>query len=228
VNFGRIFRLQNNVAPGLAKRLENSRIRRDVILVSAAHLIDESGIDNLTLTRLASRANITVPTIKNLIGKKPEMLQVLVNETMQKVADIAHVIDVSDPIVFVQSLADKLVDLLQTNEALYRSAFAVGERIGFFEHKSESGIYQRSLKVAQHVCEQALTRGDREGMLNSLQLAKSLFAVQRLARQDWMNRYTNLTEYRAQLKNGMLVVLCADATPTYKAKLVNVINQLDG
>jgi hypothetical protein len=24
------------------------------------------------------------------------------------------------------------------------------------------------------------------------------------------------------------VVLCADATPTYKAKLVNVINQLDG
>lgn len=219
--------MQNKIAPGLAKRLENSRKRRDVIVVSAAHLIDESGIDNLTLTRLALRANVTVPTIQNLIGKKPELLQVLVTETMQQVTDVANLIDSSHPIEFVQSLADKLINLLQTDEALFRSAFVVGERIGFFEHKSESGIYQRSLKVAQKICEQALNRGEREGLLSSQHLAKSLFAVQRLARQDWMNGYTNLSEYRYQLKNGMLLVLCADATPKYKARLIDTINRLN-
>lgn len=221
-----MIKVQNNVTPGLAKRLENSRIRRDLILVSAAHIIDEDGIDQLTLTRLAKRANVTVPTITNLIGKKPELLSVLVAETMQRVADIGNHIDASDPIGFVHSLADKLIELLQTDEALFRAAFAVGERMGFFEHKSESGIYQRSLKIAQQVCENAISTGEREGLLDSQQLAKSLFAVQRLARQDWMNGYTSLAEYRHQLKNGMLIVLCADATPDYKNQLVSLINSL--
>lgn len=218
--------MQDNVAPGLAKRLENSRIRRDLILVSAAHLIDEDGIENLTLTKLAQRANVTVPTIKNLIGKKSELLDVLVNETMQQVADVAHLIDASDPIDFIQSLADRLIALLQTDETLFRAAFLVGERTGFFEHKSESGIYQRSLKIAQHMCEKALDSGANEGLIGSRKLAKSLFAVQRLARQDWMNRYTTLDEYRNQLKTGMLIVLCADATLEFKARVVAEIDRL--
>jgi AcrR family transcriptional regulator len=218
--------VKENVAPGLAKRLENSRLRRNYILVCAAHLIDENGIENLTLAKLAKKANVTVPTIQNLIGKKAEVLDVLVIETMQKVVAVANEINASSAIDFILALGDKLVGLIETDEALYKAAFMAGERSGFFEHKSESGIYQRSLKIAQHICEQCIAAGERQGQLDSLQLAKSLFAVQRLARQDWMNGYTNLAEYKLQLKSGMLLVLCADATPDYKVKLISKINEL--
>lgn len=214
------------IAPGLAKRLENSRIRRDFILVSAAHLIEENGIEALTLTKLADRAGVTVPTIQNLIGKKAEVLDVLVEETMQQVSVVVSRLDLSDPIRFVLTLADELIGLLETDERLFKAAFMTGERTGFFDHQSESGIYQRSLHVANHVCVRAQDAGKTEGIFDNEQLAKSLFAVQRLARQDWMNGYSDLQEYRYQLKHGMLMVLCADATPAFKSELVAVIKQL--
>ena len=219
--------MKESVAPGLAKRLENSRIRRNNILVCAAHLIDENGIENLTLAKLANKAKVTVPTIQNLIGKKAEVLDVLVVETMQKVVEVAGKITATSTIDFILTLGDELIGLLETDEALFRAAFMVGERSGYFEHKSESGIYQRSLKIAQQICEQSIAMGERQEQLDSLQLAKSLFAVQRLARQDWMNGYTQLAEYKLQLKSGMLLVLCADATPDYKNQLIATINQLN-
>lgn len=214
------------IAPGLAKRLENSRIRRDFILASAAHLIEENGIESLTLNKLAERSGVTVPTIQNLIGKKAEVLDVLVVETMERVTTVVSQLDLSEPVKFVLTLSDSLIGLLQSDEKLFKAAFMAGERTGFFEHKSESGIYKRSLNVAEIVCAQARKTGKLEGCLDIEQLAKSLFAVQRLARQDWMNGYSSLEEYRYQLKNGMLLVLCSDATASFKTELISEIKNL--
>jgi hypothetical protein len=47
-----------------------------------------------------------------------------------------------------------------------------------------------------------------------------------LARLDWMHGYIDLESYRIQVMTGMLITLCADATPDFKEELFTKINTL--
>jgi len=214
------------VARGLATRIINKNKRRNHILDCAGALIAEEGFDALTLAKLAVRADVTVPTIHNLLGKKVDILDALVTERMAEIMRAGTSLDSTDPISAVESFVDNLLDLLATNEPLYRAAFIAGERIKFFEHQSSSGIFARSIEEARLVCRDAVATGDLEGHIDTDQIASRLFASQRLARQDWMNGYIDLKTYRNQVMIGMFITLCADASPKFKKRLVKKINLL--
>ena len=66
------------------KSLENSTrqankiLRRNRILNIAKHLIASEGLEAFTLSQLADKAGVSVPTIHNLFGKKSDIYQELI------------------------------------------------------------------------------------------------------------------------------------------------------
>ena len=71
-----------------------------------------------------------------------------------------------------------------------------------------------------------LPRSKLKGRIDEEQIATRLFPSQRLARLDWMHGYIDLETYRLQVLSGMLITLCADATPDFKEELFAKISSL--
>lgn len=214
-------------AKGDATRTANKQKRRNYILACAGEMIAEDGLDALTLARLAERAGVTVPTIHNLIGKKSDIYQTLVEESMELALETGLRLDRTDAIKAVETLADNLLGLLGRNENYYKGAFIAGERIKYFGREEASGIIPRAIKISRQICADAVASGDLEGRIDTSLLGDRWFAANRLARQDWMNGYITLETYKRQLMMGMFVTLCADASPVFKERLLEKIDALN-
>ena len=218
----------SNPARGLKTRLANKTKRRDRILACAAEIIAEQGLSAFTIAELAKRAEVTIPTVHNLLGKRADILDTLVDETMEKVMEAGTRFDPSDPAKAVVQFIDGLISLFSTNENLYRAAFLAGEWTEYFEHQSSTGIVAQSQDQARRICQAALEQGKLEGRIDLKQLTNRFFASQRLARLDWMNGYINLAAYRTRVLTGMYITLCADASPQFKDELIEKIEALSG
>ena len=217
---------RQSLARGLETRIANKHKRRDHIVACAGKIIAEDGLEAFTIARLAERADVTIPTVHNLLGKRADILNTLVNETMTEVMAAATGFDPSDTIAAVEDFINGLTRLLATNESLYRAAFIAGEWTNYFEHRSTTGIVAQARNQARLICKNAIAQGKLEGRIDEEQIATRLFSSQRLARLDWMHGYIDLETYRTQVLTGMLITLCADAAPDFKEELLYKINAL--
>ena len=89
-----------------------------------------------------------------------------------------------------------------------------------------SGIFNKSLRIAEKLCLQAVDDGFLLGRIDSSWLAEQLFGCQRLARQDWVAGYIDLERYRNQVLIGMYVTYAADAAPEFHRRLLKRIDEL--
>jgi len=214
------------LARGSATRTANKIRRKERILACARDIIATQGYDALTLSQLADNANVTVPTIHNLLGKKSQIIEHLVGDVVSRIGQVLSHQTGDDPILVVQLFTDALMSLYVQDEALYKAAFVAGERAKLFEHQSPDGIFMRSLGLATKVCEDAKGKGYLKGEIDTHTLAEQLFGSQRLARHDWMNNYIDLDEYKSKILTGMFMILAADASPEFKVRLINEIKAL--
>ena len=198
---------RQNLARGLETRIANKHKRRDHIVTCAGKIIAEDGLEAFTIARLAEQADVTIPTVHNLLGKRADILDTLVDQTMSEVMAAATGFDPSDTIVAVED-------------------FINGEWTNYFEHRSTTGIVAQARNQARLICKNAVAQGKLEGRIDEEQIATRLFSSQRLARLDWMHGYIDLETYRIQVLTGMLITLCADAAPDFKEELFAKINAL--
>jgi len=217
---------QTGIARGNSTRQANKELRRQKILSVARNLIASQGFEAFTLSELASRSGVSVPTIHNLFGKKHEIFEELCSEMVVRVDEAVSNPDIADPIAAAEAFIDKLLKLYRDDEAFYRAAFVAGERTGLFEHQLPSGIFRKSLRIAEQICEGAQQSGYLKGNIDSAWLAEQLFGCQRLARQDWVNGYIDLERYRTQVLVGMYMIYAADATPKFHKRLCACIDEL--
>lgn len=215
-----------NKPRGTATRSKNKELRRSRILSCAGTLIAEHGFDAFTLSMLASHANVTVPTIHNLIGKKSDLCRELVEAMVKQTAAMIDKQCGDNPIEFVELFIGGLIDLYSVDEDLYRAAFIAGEREQLFEHELPTGIFSKSLKLAEKVCGDAVAKKHLKGNIDVKQLATQLFSCQRIARHDWMHGYINLKTYHSQVLVGMYITLASDAEPEFHRQLIQKLNSL--
>ena len=219
---------EKGIARGNVTRQANKELRRQRILMTARDLIATQGLDEFTLKELASKAEVSLPTVHNLFGKKYDIFAVLCEELVERVEEVLANPKIVDPIEASEAFIDRLLGLYREDEAFYRAAFAAGEKTGLFEHNTNSGIFAKSLKVSNNLCIKARENGFLQGRVDSACLAEHLFGVQRLARQDWVAGYIDLKRYRAQVLLGMCLVFAADATPEFQQRLWEAIEDLNG
>ena len=210
-------------ARGHATRTANKLRRRARILDSARAIIAAEGYDALTLSQLARRAEVTVPTIHNLLGRKSDIIEAIVGDVVTRLVAVLDAQDTAEPVRAVEAFTDALARLYGEDEALYKSAFVAGERAGLFRHDAPGGIHQRSLALACRVCSEARARGELRGDIATDLLAAQAFGAQRLARLDWVSGYIDLPTYVRRTRNGIFIALASDATPAFRARLLRQI-----
>ena len=66
-------------------RSQNMQKRRARILAEARGLLARGGFDAMSLRELARLADVTVPTIYNLVGNKEEVLLALFSEVLDEI-----------------------------------------------------------------------------------------------------------------------------------------------
>ncbi len=214
------------LARGSVTRTANKNRRKERILSCARQIIATQGYDALTLAQLAQNAEVTIPTIHNLFGKKSQIIEHLVGDVVSRIGQVLSRQIGGDPISVIQLFTDELISLYAANEALYKAAFIAGERAKLFEHRTPQGIFMRSIGLAVDVCADAKAKGYLLGEIETEILAEQLFGTQRLARQDWMNNYIDLKTYKSRVLSGMFTVLAADAAPDYREKLISKLKAL--
>ena len=213
-------------AKGQATRQANKERRREKILSVARSLIAEEGFDALTISKMAERSGVTIPTVHNLLGKKNDIVLALFRGLVDRIDEVLAEPEMVDPIDASEAFLDSLLSLYGSDEVFYRAAFLGGERLGLFEHEMNDGVFRKSIKVAERLCDRALEHGYLLGRVDSRWLAQQLFGSQRLARQDWVSGYIDLAAYRQQALIGMLITFAADATPDLHQRICQRIDQL--
>lgn len=219
---------ESAVARGNKTRQTNKELRRQRILNIAKDQIANDGFEAFTIKDLAAKAEVTIPTIHNLFGKKNDIFEELFTEMLDRTDDVPSKPVDSDPIKAISVFMDSLLALYGSDEAFFRAAFVAGERMGLFEHDSPSGIYHKSLAIAERFCQKAKDDGYLNGKIHSHLLAEQIFNCQRMARHDWIGGYIDLDQYRSQVLIGVCIVYSADASAGFRKKLFAAIKTFSG
>ncbi|OAN97757.1 hypothetical protein A8B75_19910 [Sphingomonadales bacterium EhC05] len=207
-------------------RITNKKKRKERILASARQTIARKGFDALKLRDLAISADVTVPTIYNLIGGKSDILNLIISDLLAKIEDAQGNIEKTEIETAFENQIDRLAALFATDEDYYRAAFIAGDRSGLFEHDSETGVFARFVAQPIAICRDAKTKGLLLGEISSEQLGEQVYGSYRLARQDWSNGYLDLSQFRQQSMTGVYLCLAADAAPDFRKRLFKEISAL--
>ncbi len=211
---------------GKTTRTKNMAKRRERILHEARFLIASQGFEALKIRDLAARAELTVPTIYNLIGGKDEILRLIIDDLVAQLRNIqSQAVDGTVEESFARQIND-LADHFATDEAFFRAAFIAGDRSGLFEQSSDTGIFANFVRLPIAACEDAIKQNLLRGHVSPDILGPQIYGCYRLARQDWANGYFDLTEFRKQALTGVFLCLASDATPAFRDRLLDQISKL--
>ncbi len=214
-----------STAPKLTREDKKSQ-RAQHILAHARAMIAEAGFDALKIRELAARAELTVPTIYNLIGGKGAILARIIEALVERLHQVQSEADFAEIESGFEQQITRLADLFAQDEDFYRAAFVAGDRSGLFEQRSDRGIFARSLHQPVEACKAAQAQGLLKGAISPEQLGRQVYDSYRLARQDWANGYYDLDAFRDQALTGVFVTLAADAEPQFRDRLLQKIADL--
>jgi AcrR family transcriptional regulator len=209
-------------------RSVNKQKRRDRILDEARNLIARKGFDALSLRELAACADVSVPTIYNLIGCKEQLLKALV---LGAFADFEKLMQQKPPVAVVKlpaKMLDTLIEMISADPDYYRATFLASERIeGQQGAPGGTGFRRVALRrLAANLIEQAQQQALLRGEIAPRALVETLLASHDAAYCGWAHRLLSLEEFRAGSLRGFYIALAADAVDSFRQALVAELNGL--
>lgn len=219
--------MPENAARGNATRSANMSRRRERILATAREIIAESGFDALSIRELARRADITVPTIYNLIGNKAAVIAQLFDDTISPFEHLQYIGGDADPLGSPERFFDELIESLSDNESYHRAEFIARERLSEAGDEMAIAIHQRVVQIAIEACEQARTAGLLRGSINARQLGELIDQQVRLAFHDWAHGGIDINTFKHRLLAGTYLCLAADASADYHAGFIEKLRAHD-
>ena len=211
--------------PGLNLREQNMRKRRDRLLTEARTLLTLDGFEALNLRELARLAEVTVPTIYNLIGNKEEVLVALFAEVLTEIEARIRDRDIGEPLARAGAVAEISTALFAEDENYYRSAFLAVEYLNQSgaHHDKVTQIYawgERMPPDGVLACQDArLLRGRIPPAL----LGELILRSFRTTCREWAFAQISLEEFRRIALVDIYITLAADAVPAFQSVLVDSI-----
>ena len=212
-------------ALGNATRQANKKLRREGIFNIAKRLIATKGLEDFTISELASEAGVSTPTIHNLFGKKSDIIKELVSNLIEQMQGIALNPPI-DPIENAKFFIDNIVAAYEQDTDFYRAALMSAEQVRLFDPRIPDGLFQRAQQLAtprKEWYESGLFLGNIEPKA----IMKRVHNSNRLGRIDWVSGYIDLNQFRHQVLEGILMVYASDASPELHARLSEEINGLN-
>lgn len=214
--------------PNTNVREQNMQKRRDRLLTEARALLTVHGFEALNLRELARLAEVTVPTIYNLIGNKEEVLVALFAEVLSEIEARIRDRDIGEPLARAGAVAEISTALFAEDENYYRSAFLAVEYLNQSgaHHDKVTQIYawgERMTTEGVLACQAARLLAGRvaPGLLGELILRSF-----RTTCREWAFGLISLEEFRRIALVDIYITLAADAVPAFQIMLVEKIAAL--
>ena len=202
----------------MSKRTLQMNRRRDRILDAARKLISEQGYGNLTMRSLAEAADITVPTIYNLIGNKDAVLGATIHEGTARFFD--SVKSSTNPV----AILEENVAMLLSQPAYYRPLLRALLHGGAREAMAEiDAMYLDHLHASIDALKK---RGDLEPWVDSSILAERMLSNFFGAASEWASSVLSDDALPIVTRYDANITLAGVATDAGRARFQNRARKL--
>lgn len=201
--------------------------RRARIIEEARRLIGAHGFAGLSLRKLAAAAEVTVPTIYNLIGGKDQILTELFADWVGMIEQELTKIDEDHPLDKAEAVVIVATRMIDENKEYFRSAHIAADHIERTDQSVDewkqlgsrsASMQENAVRLAQ---EQGLLRGDVSARI----LGEQIFANYRVASSAWTYGRISLERFRHDGLLGVYLYFLSDATEAFRPVL---LKKLDG
>lgn len=209
-------------------RTRNMQKRRTRLLAEARVLLATGGYEALNLRDLARQAELTVPTIYNLIGRKEDvLLAVAAGVLVELEARVVPQGD-TDPLTLASAVVEALTYLFAEDEDFYRAAFLAVEWLdqGGLHHQQVAHIYAwvgALLDAGLAACRSA---GLLKGRIPEADINALIMRSFRMSCRGWAFGHYDIDEFRRISLTDLYITLCADAEETFHQQLTRRIGAL--
>ena len=199
--------------------------RRDRILSRAQELISQKGFEGLSIRELAARAEVSTPTIYNLVGNKEDILHCLGESIVQQLTEAYQSSANEDPIYQAKEIIQKLHQIYAQDEYYSRELFIGKSALSATGYGGASENIPM-LRVALDICEHALQKKLLKGEVSAAVLGQGISNIMCLAQLGWIQGSFGLAEFERQAMTGIYLTLAADAMPKLQIRLVKYLKQM--
>ncbi|RLQ20513.1 TetR family transcriptional regulator [Seongchinamella sediminis] len=209
-------------------RTANMEKRRRRIIAAAHTLLAEGGFDSLNLRDLAAAAEVTVPTIYNLVGNKTALFEALVADNFASY-EIRLRRQLPCPVLELPALMiSTLVDMIAEDEPFYRASHLASEHLRTTPGDGGERDLKRPtlVRLGRELWQQAQSQGLVRGEIDRDTLIAVMINNQQLAMSDWAHQLITLEEMRKRSLQGFYIVLAADAAEAFRAEIEARLSKL--
>jgi len=210
-------------------RAINMQRRRDRILTAAREMITSQGFEALNVRSLAEAADVTVPTLYNLIGNKNEILMTLMVDAIERIEQRLKTFETEAPLEMAEAIAIESTELFQEDESFYRAAMIASDRADARKDSgiSSSVISDRSVRMAVNACRAARRQGLLLGKIPPEILGEQMFVCYRVPMRDWAYGEIEISEFCRRVLQGFYICLASDASEEFQNLLRKKIRSLN-
>lgn len=209
-------------------RTRNMKKRRARVLNEARNLLASGGSEALNLRDLARLADVTVPTIYNLVGRKEDILLALAAEVVTEIESRIAPAENSEPLSLVAAVVVESIRMFAENENYYRSAFIAVESLdqaGQHHHQVER-IYAWVGDLIQKGIDACRKAKLIRGQIRPLSMTKLLTRNFRMSCRGWAFGHYDIEEFRRIALSDLYITLAADAVDIFQQQLYSKISNL--
>lgn len=179
--------------------------RRTDILRAARDLVAEGGIDALTMRSVAERAQVSVPTIYNLIGNRAQVLSALMDAGGDRLDDLLAGSTGADPITAMVEASEALATVVAPNAAVVAAVLNDGLGVP----RVDEGLFARFRLLTVDALADAGGSGLLDRPADPELLTDRCVALAAGAVVSWATVHHDEDRLRDELVHGSLLVLAA-------------------
>jgi AcrR family transcriptional regulator len=213
----------DDVSVSLGRREQAKTERRSRIVTAAHNLISESGIDAMSMKRVAERAEVSLSTVYNLFDSKEAMLALVFNGVFDEYRRVVIVRGSDDPLQMFFDAVDIAAEFYISDVPFYKSlVWMVG-----LNSSLKLEIRQPRHQFYCDLVEDAIGRGLLKPTADARIIGMTIVPLYSFAYQMWAAEAISIDEFCIRAKFGMLVVLKAFIVPEALARVDAHIHALE-
>ena len=201
--------------------------RREDIITAAQNLLAQEDLGAFSVRKLATSAGVSVATIYNLIGNRQAVLFAIVNDLTKQMGSKHENFDETSALDFVERQLKALLSFTKSRENLLRSANLAFDQLSREADWSKSTT--RIVKTAETTYVDIFTSsGELRGDINPRVLSELVYRAYLNATMNWAYRRLSMNKYKRMVLRDALIVLLADATDSFRPRLLERLSTYQG
>lgn len=192
------------MADGWERRQERTRF---AVVSAVGEIIAESGLDGLTMRKLAARAGVAVATIYNQFGDRDGVLIAFVSQGLDKLQFELDQEPARDPVESTRALFAALDRTLASEPRVWQPIFAALDSGA--GNSAMSDVGDRFVLLVEQDLAKAVTDGLIDGDVDVERLARHIFTTRMNRVEKWARGTIDWEHYLASSRLGLELALAA-------------------